>query len=697
MDKLDVLDGLLSEITHSKSDINFSKPSLLVSETSDMPATKGRLCLNMIVKNESRIIERLLASVLSIVDAYCICDTGSTDDTADLIRKFMLAAGKPGEVYTEPFKNFGYNRTHALERASKWGTYALLLDADMKLVIEPDFKVAELTDDGYTIIQRSGGMEYYNVRIVRTGVGVKCVGPTHEYYDFPHGLKQTQIKTIWINDIGDGGAKSDKFERDVRLLLKGIEDDPKNDRYHFYLANSYRDLGKHREAIEYYKKRTELGGWIEEVFYAYYELGNMYKTVGEMGNAVYYWLEAYNYHPKRAESLFEIVKHYREVGKQHIGMMFCKTALAIPFPKHDVLFIKTTIYEYLLEYEYSVLAHYTGSPIDHYKYLELIGHQFAKDNVFNNYRCYVKKLKNMKGVRDVVFDEKLDKHIGGRDDTFTSSSPCIVAVGDEYLLNVRFVNYIIRGDGSYQFRHEDGKITTLNKQVWLNKNLEVKSQHWFDKVQDEGLRYQGVEDVKVFNYRGAYHFLGTVQQTAGPGHITVGRGIYDMESDTLISKPCVSPAGRDCEKNWCYATDDAGDLKVVYEWSPLTIAEIDGNTLKIVEKYKDVPPFFRDVRGSSNGCRVGDELWFLCHIVQYSMPRHYYHIFVVLEGASLKYKRHSIPFKFHGESIEYALGLVVEPDRVLISYSKMDRTSAVMVLPRDIIGAELFPAPFARF
>ena len=45
------------------------------------------LCLNMIVKNESKIITRLLESVLPIIDTYCICDTGSTDNTIEVIEK----------------------------------------------------------------------------------------------------------------------------------------------------------------------------------------------------------------------------------------------------------------------------------------------------------------------------------------------------------------------------------------------------------------------------------------------------------------------------------------------------------------------------------------------------------------------------------------------------------------------------------
>ncbi len=131
---------------------------------------------------------------------------------------------------------------------------------------------------------------------------------------------------------------------------------------------------------------------------------------------------------------------------------------------------------------------------------------------------------------------------------------------------------------------------------------------------------------------------------------------------------------------------------MVYDWSPLTIADpADPTELKILSKDTAVPPIFRDVRGSSNGCLVGDEVWFLTHLVQYCTPRHYYHMIVVLDANTLKVKRHSILFKFDGEGIEYSLGFVVEPDRCIFSYSTWDRTSAVLVLPRGVVEAELFP------
>ncbi|NBV69092.1 MAG: glycosyltransferase, partial [Flavobacteriia bacterium] len=233
----------------SDSNVNFS----------DSRGSKT-LVLNMIVKNEERILPRLFDSVIHLIDTYCICDTGSTDNTIQVITEYMMHAGKQGEVYKEPFQNFGYNRTHALERASHWGTYALLLDADMILHYDPAFSLkSSLTAAGYAIKQIQGALTYYNPRLVKTGIGVRCVGPTHEYYDFPSGHaceeKPDWLSGFWIQDLGDGGCKSDKFERDIRLLQKGLEENPNNDRYTFYLANSLRDAGRTKEAIEMFQKR----------------------------------------------------------------------------------------------------------------------------------------------------------------------------------------------------------------------------------------------------------------------------------------------------------------------------------------------------------------------------------------------------------------------------------------------------------
>jgi len=649
------------------------------------PGKVNFLCLNMIVKDESAIIERLLESVLPIIDSYCICDTGSTDDTVARIRAYMHKAGKPGLVFSEPFQNFGYNRTVALDKAAEWGQYALLMDADMKLVITPEFRKESLCENGYSIVQKNGEIEYSNLRIVKTGIGVKCVGPTHEYYDVPG--RSHKMSTLWIEDIGDGGSKADKFARDIRLLTEAVRLYPKQERNYFYLANSYKNMGKYEEAIQWYKSRYTMGGWKEEVFYTCYELGNCYRELKDMPNAVYWWMEGYAIHPKRSETVYELTKHYREQGNHALSQMFCTIGLSIPYPSEDVLFIKKDVYNFLFDYEQSILAYYVGKPVDHYTYLRLLGTS-VRDISFHNYRFYVKKLKDF-ALEDKDFSETVVKPRIGCEDTFTSSTPCILAHSEGYLMNVRYVNYIIRPDGSYAFLHNDGKIASLQRTYWLNADLGVCRSSWIDEVQDPALTYQGVEDVKLFAHCGDICVLGTVE---GPNNtIAVGHGMYKEKERYLTTQPFVSPRGARCEKNWCYFHTLSGDLQMVYSWNPLVIVQPKGNLVEEVSK-SDTPAFFRDLRGSSNGCRVGNEVWFLCHMVHHSAPRQYYHLIVILDLVTLAYKRNSILFKFHGDAIEYALGFIVEPDRLIFSYSRMDRTSAVMTLRRDVAERELFPS-----
>ena len=239
-----------------------------------------RICLNMIVKNESKIIQRLLGSVVDCIDTYCICDTGSTDNTVELIQTYFQQKKIPGIVIHEAFQDFGYNRSFALNACNAvMAEYILLLDADMVFWKNPGNSLKSLlkdtNKDAYYIYQGSDTYYYKNIRIVRNNIGFKYWGVTHEYVQHPPNTSIYQFEkvSVFIKDIGDGGAKTDKFLRDIRLLEKGLEELPNNDRYLFYLANSYKDAGQYEKAIENYQKRIDVGGWIEEVWHSYYSMG----------------------------------------------------------------------------------------------------------------------------------------------------------------------------------------------------------------------------------------------------------------------------------------------------------------------------------------------------------------------------------------------------------------------------------------
>src|SRR5690606_21370700 len=150
-----------------------------------------KLVLCMIVKNESRIIQRCINSCKDIIDAISICDTGSTDNTVELIEKMGAELKLPTKVWKHQWKNFGHNRslsfTSCVEYINSLGwnlnqCYGLLLDADMNLVITPAFNKHKLNLSGYHMLQCNPSIEYFNTRIVRLDEPWECLGVTHEYW-----------------------------------------------------------------------------------------------------------------------------------------------------------------------------------------------------------------------------------------------------------------------------------------------------------------------------------------------------------------------------------------------------------------------------------------------------------------------------------------------------------------------------------
>ena len=266
-----------------------------------------RICLNMIVKNEEKIICRLLESVLPLIDTYCICDTGSTDNTIQVIHDFCKKNGiMDGVIEEHPFRDFAYSRNKALDMCKSRNDidYILLVDADMKLEIEikdVSYWKSQLKNDAYYILQGNDGFYYKNVRMIKNRNEFSYWGVTHEYMQCPDDTQYGSIQKdiFFIHDIGDGGSKENKFMRDIQLLKQGLIDNPNNDRYTFYLANSYLDVGQYQGAIDTYMKRIEIGGWKEEVWQSYYSIGKAYEALGKMEQAIHYWMEGYQYFPER--------------------------------------------------------------------------------------------------------------------------------------------------------------------------------------------------------------------------------------------------------------------------------------------------------------------------------------------------------------------------------------------------------------
>jgi tetratricopeptide (TPR) repeat protein len=661
---------------------------LTITEIVDAPKT---LCLNMIVKNESKIIRRLFDSVLPLIDSYCICDTGSTDGTVDMIKTYFNEKNIPGKVVFEPFKNFCHNRNFSLQSAVGMSDYLLFMDADMILEVKQFDKQILGKADSYHLLQGNDSFYYQNVRIVKNNGLYSYAGVTHEYINTPTNSTLLSIpkNVLFIRDIGDGGAKSDKFERDIRLLTEGIKDEPTNVRYYFYLANSYFDHGDHALAIDIYKKRIEMGGWNQEVWYSYYRIGLCHKQMGKMGDAIYSWMAGYDFLPDRLEALYEIIQHYRNESKHKICYRFYQIALDILKQNNNIdgyLFLHKDVYSFQILYEYTIIALYVGIKNINNEVVTILNncpHQHVVYNLFSNMKFYKDVLVPIKTINA---DSKINISINNVSTDFLSSSSCLIKNPTQpgYIMNVRYVNYYITPSGGYI--NCDKHIITSNKYVELDPMLNFVSEKLFDTIFTDR-RYIGVEDVKIFYEpkNDKILFIGTGFHERNC--IGIVCGDYGVKQNTLLSNEVTSSFTKsDCEKNWVYVTYK-NETHVVYKWSPLQICKMNEETTQIhVVETKELPRIFSHVRGSSCGFSYNSEIWFIVHLVSYENPRHYYHMMVVFD-TNMNLQRYSAPFKFEGDPIEYSLSIVVEDERVLINYSTWDRTTRIGVYDKKYIDS----------
>jgi len=660
----------------------------------------------MIVKNESKIITRLLESVLPIIDCYCICDTGSTDNTIELIQQFFSNRNINGKIVNEPFKNFSHNRNFALQACVGMSDYVLLLDADMILKLSNFDKRCLSNNDYFYVLQGSESFYYQNTRIIKNNGLFKYVCVTHEYIDAPKNSTSSQIKKddLFILDIGDGGSKNDKYERDIRLLTEAIVLEPKNERYHFYLANSYHDSGKFEEAISTYQKRIDLGGWEQEVWYSYYRIGSCYKNLNKMEEAVCSWMNGYNFSQTRVENLYEIIHHYRNTSKHRLAELFYNMATVVlskKFNKDSFLFLHNDVYTYKIDYEYSIFAFYNNVKNISEQIIKVLNNSrdgTTNNNLFSNLKFYKQILSASKKIN---FSNITKIKVNNDDIDFNSSSSCLIKSKDDgYLMNMRYVNYYINSSGNYL--NCDKNIITYNKYIELNKFLSVTNEKMFESKYD-GRRYIGIEDVRIFNdvETDELLFIGTGYHMNN--QIGIVNGKYDTNKNILEHNEIKSSfTNNSCEKNWVYV-DYKNSTHVIYKWHPLQICKInqESNLLDLIDS-KEMPLIFSHARGSTCGYKyikkniLNDdqislnieeaEIWFVLHLVSYEDPRHYYHIFAVFDN-SMNLLRYSAPFKFDGEPIEYCLSLVVEDDRVLINYSNWDRTTTIGVYDKKYIDS----------
>ena len=645
------------------------------------------IALCMIVRDEAAIIERCLESVVDLVDTWVICDTGSTDATPTIVEKAL--AGLPGRLHHCQWFDFGHNRSELMGLARGTARYLLLLDADM--TIEQGSPLPELVADAY-LLRETGALDYGVLRLVRGDRSWWYEGATHEFLSTDGQFTQAELGALTVTHHGDGSGRPGKLLRDLGLLKREIAAGNASPRTSFYLAQTYSDLGRREAAIRWYRRRVELGGWDEEVFYANLQEGilRLDDGIAEASNVL---LEAWQRRPTRAEPLYYLARAYRERGDTALAHLFACRGLEISYPT-DQLFVHRWVYEWGIRLERAVAAARIGRLDEAVEDLAIIARRpDVPESIQDFVAAQLEEVDERRspghsrpprGDRTArlasvapslrIGELKLDVR-----PKWPVFNPSIACDGDRFRLIARTANYRIGGG----VVHEDGLLRNNNYLVQVDEQLAVSG---IEPLEDHTdlVRYSssvlGYEDCRLFEVGGEWFASATVCELNPIERREIA--LLSLEDAAITHlKALEGPHPGRHEKNWMPFVLD-GALHFVYSCSPTIILHCDhrtGRTTIVKESRFPIEPL--DLRGGSQGVSLDDgSFLFAVHEVDRRTDEPcYLHRFVRL-GRDLSFDAMSDPFTFTSDRVEFCGGMARRGSDLILSFGVSDAAAGLAVL-----------------
>ena len=351
----------------------------------------GKLALNFICKDESHVIGKMLESCKTITDLIVVNDTGSTDGTQDIIRKFGEDNNIPTYVFERPFDDFEKSRTHAMEKLRDvvkelgWDpnkVHGYWFDCDETLIIDPKFSKDQFVNDLYMINTFIGQMKYTRNTFFKVSKPFRWYGPIHEFIvcdeqNITSGLAENIHVDVKMTGASWQGDIPTKYKNHAFVLEKYIDANRQDPRWIFYTAQSYHDSAsmpdnkeeneeRLRRALKYYKERVNrTDGYAEEIYYSQFRIGTIMRSLEEPWNLTHQeLLKAYNMDPTRGESIKIIIDYYLQMNEWNMAYLYSKFAKVNfhgknPYPNR-LLFVDEALYIWKFAEAHAASCFYTG-------------------------------------------------------------------------------------------------------------------------------------------------------------------------------------------------------------------------------------------------------------------------------------------------------------------------------------------------
>lgn len=383
------------------------------------------------------------------------------------------------------------------------------------------------------------------------------------------------------------------------------------------------------------------------------------------------------------EVWYTLANHYRNQSKHASSYDCVKRGLAAGPPEDK---------KYLFDEELSIICFYLQKQDEGYNASERIVLSHApwsvRNYTLNNQAFYMSKL---------IFDNILEYEYPVPDGYIASSSSIVFnEAKDEFVMNLRSVNYSINNKGGYIIRDPKDIVRSRNFILKLDRNLKLKSGS--TELKDTSniplfpQNILGLEDIRLIN---TSEFFCTYLEVNSSRTPQICYSQFDADGNVHTIRPLQITEELKCEKNWqpWYHNDE---LYFIYTIHPLRIYKLDreNGSVELIKETTLHDINLGEFRGSASPIPYRNGWLCTIHQVYYANPRKYFHRFVWFneDWSQMKYTK---VFYFEAREIEFNLSICHSPSGLLVPYSVKDNCCKIGILNYKILDIMLgFPPDF---
>lgn len=452
-----------------------------------MKENKKILELVMIVKNSGEILRECLQKNREFIDYWTICDTGSTDNTKDIILSEL--SGIPGKLHDINFEDFSQARNKSIELSSKSCKFTIILDDSYILMGGEQLrkKLSKTKSNAFSI--KIGTLsndvllgEYFSIRIFRSNINYKYKFRVHEFLQVKkRDFEEIFDDSIFIDDVETIEHKNRsviRYKNDIKLLLLDLKEYPFEPRIIYYLAKTNYQIDNLEEALTYYKKLKTIKNIDREYYFSseYETCCINFKKSNDIVKFKNDLLSIQNKYPYRIESGYKLAILEKECENLKESEQILEYLIKLPRPPNSFTISEPEIFDYFLPYLYIEVKLQLGKVFEIVQKLKYLLSIYPNNQPLLNMKYAITDNMNISSISLSDSKKTLVIHTGGQQMIFKNWNP--------------------RGDK--RISGSEYMAINLGKE-FVKRNYKVVI---IGSFEDKGIDNQGiVEDIQYIDYK----------------------------------------------------------------------------------------------------------------------------------------------------------------------------------------------------